>query len=62
MEKNFYIYTMDCTCVSTWINFTHTVLRKKKTVAGNMQYEVMHANVKHLPKNIVIIQRFLPTP
>ena len=35
---------------------------EKKTVAGNMQYEVMHANVKHLPENIVIIQRFLPTP
>ena len=31
MEKEFYIYTMDCICVSAWINLTNIILRKKNS-------------------------------
>lgn len=53
---------MDHICVSAWINLTNIVLREKKPVAGNVRYEVLHANVQHLPNNTVIIQRFIHTP
>lgn len=59
-KKLLYLHNGLHMCIN--MDKSHAYSIEKKTVAENMQCEVMYANVKHLPNNIVIIQRFLHTP